>query len=166
MPTCPSCSAEIAAGARWCGICHANVLDAAIGSLASPGKRFGAYVLDLLAPMVALFLIFVVAGMGVATGTEEGAGLGLPLGFLLFGAYVGWAFVLFATRGTTPGKWLLGMRVVTEDGRTAGFLTMLIREWVGKVISGLILMLGFLWILLDRDKQGWHDKLMSTFVVR
>lgn len=42
---------------------------------------------------------------------------------------------------------------------------MLIREWIGKAISGLLLSLGFLWILFDRDKQGWHDKLMSTYVV-
>lgn len=53
-----------------------------------------------------------------------------------------------------PGKNLLGMRVIKEDGRHAGFLTMLIREWVGKWISGLILGLGFLWILFDRDNQG------------
>ncbi|MCL6558264.1 MAG: RDD family protein, partial [Firmicutes bacterium] len=46
-----------------------------------------------------------------------------------------------------------------------GFLTMLIREWIGKWISGLILGLGFLWILFDRDNQGWHDKLMSTYVI-
>lgn len=109
-------------------------------------------------------MIFVVAASGAATGTEEGAGLGAFLGFGLFVAYVIWAFVLFA-RGTTPGKKLLGMRVVKEDGSNAGFFTMLTREWIGKPISGLILSLGFLWILFDRDNQGWHDKLMSTYVV-
>ena len=57
------------------------------------------------------------------------------------------------------------MRVVKEDGTNANFFTMLVREWIGKWISGLILSLGFLWILLDRDNQGWHDKLMSTYVV-
>jgi uncharacterized RDD family membrane protein YckC len=86
------------------------------------------------------------------------------LGIVLFVAYVIWAFMLFA-KGMTPGKKLLGMRVIKEDGTSAGFFTMLIREWIGKAISGLILSLGFLWILFDRDKQGWHDKLMSTYVV-
>ena len=42
---------------------------------------------------------------------------------------------------------------------------MLIREWIEKVISGLILSLGFLWILFARDNQGWHDKLLGTYVV-
>ena len=56
------------------------------------------------------------------------------------------------------------MRVIKEDGTPAGFMTMLLREWIGKWISGLILLLGFLWILFDKDNQGWHDKLMSTYV--
>jgi len=48
----------------------------------------------------------------------------------------------------------------------AGFFIMLIREWIGKaIISGMIFSLGFLWILFDRDNQGWHDKLVSTYVV-
>ena len=42
---------------------------------------------------------------------------------------------------------------------------MLIRELIGKAISGMILLLGFLWILFDQDNQGWHDKLVSTYVV-
>lgn len=57
------------------------------------------------------------------------------------------------------------MRVIKEDGTGAGFFRMLIRESIGKAISGLIFSLGYLWILFDRDKQGWHDKLVSTYVV-
>ena len=72
--------------------------------------------------------------------------------------------MLFA-RGTTLGKAALGMRVVKEDGRPAGFLTMLFREWIGNLISGFFLGVGYLWIVLDRDRQAWHDKLASTYVV-
>jgi len=164
MKYCGSCGTEVAPGSRWCGICRTNVLNQSIGRLASPGKRLGAHVLDMAMPVVALLVIFTVAGAGIATQTEAGAGVGLLFGVGLLGAYVIWAFMLFA-QGVTPGKKLLGMRVVKEDGTSAGFFTMLIREWIGKLISGLILSLGFLWILFDRDKQGWHDKLMSTFVV-
>ena len=164
MQNCPECNAEVPTGFRWCGICHANVLNKEIGRLASPGKRLGAYFLDLLVPIVALILIFVVVGVGAATETEKGAGLEGLFASLLLIAYIIWAFVLFA-RGTTPGKKFLGMRVVKEDGSAAGFFVMLIRELIGKAISGMVLSLGFLWILFDRDNQGWHDKLMSTYVV-
>jgi uncharacterized RDD family membrane protein YckC len=165
MANCPSCSTEVAAGARWCGICHTNVVNQSIGRLASPGRRLGAYFLDVFVPLVAILVMFGIAGAGVSTGTDEGAGLGVIAGGLLFVAYIVWAFILFA-KGTTPGKLILGMRVIKEDGRRAGFFTMLIREWIGKAISGMILSLGFLWILFDRDNQGWHDKLMSTYVIR
>jgi len=157
MANCPSCNAEVPAGTRWCRICRTNAVNPGIGRLASPGKRLGAYVLDLLIPLVALFLIFSIGG-GIG-----GRG-GVIFGSLLLIAYVVWAIVLFA-RGTTPGKTLLGMRVIREDGRNAGFFIMLIREWIGKAISGMILSLGYLWILFDQDNQGWHDKLVSTYVV-
>lgn len=165
MTSCPSCSAEVAPGTRWCRICRTNVLRPEIGRLASPAKRLAAHFLDVLVPSVALLLVFAVAGAGAATGTDGGTGGGVLLGLVLFLGYIGWAFVLFS-RGRTPGKMLLGMRVIREDGSGAGFLTMFIREWIGKLISGLILSLGFIWILFDQDKQGWHDKLMSTYVVQ
>lgn len=167
MANCPSCNAEVAAGIRWCGFCHTNVVNPRIGRLASPGKRLGASFLDLLVTLVVLFFGNVVAGLGASTVSEGGSAVVGLLGFglIVAVAYVIWALVLFA-RGTTPGKNLLGMRVIKEDGSSAGFLTMLIRELIGKPISALFLYLGFLWILFDRDNQGWHDKLMSTYVVQ
>ena len=80
---------------------------------------------------------------------------------------IGSIILLFATwaKSTSPGKWLLGMRVYRTSGQRAGFLMMLLRETIGKFISGLILGLGYLWILFDRDKQGWHDKIVSTVVI-
>jgi uncharacterized RDD family membrane protein YckC len=165
MAQCPSCKAEVVAGSRWCGLCRTNVLNQAIGRLASPGRRLGACFFDMLIPMIALFLIFVVAGAGASTGTDAGLGAGVIFGGILFAGYFVWALMLFVN-GMTPGKKLLGIKVVKEDGRNVGFFTMLIREMVGKAISGMILSLGFLWILFDRDKQGWHDKLVSTYVVQ
>ena len=161
MALCPSCSSEIPGGSQWCGICHTNVLNPAIGALASPGKRLGAYVLDLIDPILALMFMFGIGGLGTAAGGE---GAGLTLGFAFLIAYIVWAIWLFA-HGTTPGKNLLKMYVVKEDRQRAGFGTMLFREWIGKWVSGLISGLGYLWILIDKDRQAWHDKLASTYVV-
>lgn len=166
MSTCPSCKSENVPGSRWCSICHTNVINTAIGRLASPGKRFGAYILDGIIPVFALFMITgISAGIGAsAGGGDGGAALGAGFGVILLLAYSIFAFVLF-TKGTTPGKKMLGMRVIKEDGNPVGFFRMFFREVIGKFISGLIFSLGYLWILFDRDNQGWHDKLMSTYVI-
>lgn len=154
MTVCSSCKSEIPAGVRWCGMCRSNAHGTG-STLASPASRLGAFFLDIGIPFVALLLML---GLGGATRSPG-------LGLLAFIGYVAWAITLFAN-GTTPGKKLLGLRVVRESGESAGFGTMLLREWIGKAISGLIFSLGYLWILFDRDRQGWHDKLVSTYVVR
>jgi uncharacterized RDD family membrane protein YckC len=65
--------------------------------------------------------------------------------------------------GQTPGKRVMGLRIVRSDGDRlrAGNA---IRRQVGYVISG-ILFLGYLWILVDNRRQGFHDKLAGTIVV-
>ncbi|WP_324717224.1 RDD family protein [Carboxydochorda subterranea] len=156
MTSCPSCHAELPAGTRWCTICATNVIDPTIGRLASPGKRLGAYVLDFVFPIAAWVFVFVAAGIQ--------HGFWGILALIVMIGYPIWALITFA-KGTSPGKQLLGMFVVKQDGRRAGFGTMLVREWIGKVLSGLLFSLGYLWILFDRERQGWHDKLASTYVV-
>ena len=164
MASCPSCNAEVSPGTRWCGLCRSNTVDPQVGRLASPIMRLAAYFLDLLIPIVALATFLGVGSAGAATDSDVGSVIGGLLGVTLVLAYGIWALLLFS-KGTTPGKKILNMRVVREDGSTAGFGTMFLREWVGKFISGLILSLGFLWILFDRENQGWHDKLVNTYVV-
>jgi len=165
MATCSSCSNELAAGLRWCAICHANTIDPRVGRLASPGRRLAAHACDGIIPLAAFLGLLSVVGAGAATGSEAGAGLGVLAASGLTVAYFIWALKLFA-RGTTPGKNALGLRVVKESGIAAGFGAMLCREWIGKALSSLVFGLGFLWILFDKDRQGWHDKLGTTYVVQ
>ncbi len=151
MSTCYSCNSELPAGVRWCPICHTNAINPQFGRIASPSRRLGAYILDyMLVGIVAL----------IASSLGEPAVMGI-----LFIAYAIFALVLFA-RGTTPGKMLLGLHVAKENGEKAGFFIMLVREVIGKALSLIAFGLGFLWIILDKENQGWHDKLMSTYVVR
>jgi uncharacterized RDD family membrane protein YckC len=67
--------------------------------------------------------------------------------------------------GRTPGKMLLGLRVIQASGdpMTPGVAFL---RWVGYLISGPVFCLGFLWIAFDGRKQGWHDKVAATLVVR
>lgn len=88
-------------------------------------------------------------------------GLALFGGSLLFNVYV-IAFWLLADR--TIGQAILGLRVVRTDGQSLK-LGSAIRRVIGYYISFFALFVGFLWILLDDRRQGWHDKLADTVVV-
>lgn len=168
MPTCSLCNADIVPGSRWCAICHGNIVNPEIGKLASPIKRLGAYILDILIPITLIVFFTLMASDVDQKAVDEGRTGAAPWIALVFLvtilAFCIWSIVLFFN-GRTPGKKLLGMQVVKEDGRKAGFFTMLFREVIGKTLSAMILSLGFLWILFDKENQGWHDKLMNTYVV-
>ncbi|MFC1591781.1 RDD family protein [Thermodesulfobacteriota bacterium] len=75
-------------------------------------------------------------------------------------------FVYFhAVTGQTVGKLICGIQVLSSAGTEIGFLRSLLR-YVGYMLAYIPLCLGFLWIGFDRKKQGWHDKLARTVVVR
>ncbi len=65
--------------------------------------------------------------------------------------------------GQTPGKRLMGLRIVRTDGERIT-IGPAIRRWVGYWISA-ILFLGYLWVLVDDRRQALHDKLAGTLVV-
>ena len=67
--------------------------------------------------------------------------------------------------GATPGKLALGYMIVGPDGRKIGFGRSLGR-YLGYIISAIPLYLGFIWVGIDAYKQGWHDKIAGTYVVR
>jgi uncharacterized RDD family membrane protein YckC len=66
--------------------------------------------------------------------------------------------------GQTMGKMVLGLRVVGSDGQPLSAGRALLR-YLGYLVSGLLLSLGFLWIVFDRKRQGWHDKMAASYVV-
>jgi uncharacterized RDD family membrane protein YckC len=97
----------------------------------------------------------------------------VPLGVLFFELspamplLAGAAAVAFWRRyGATPGKLAVGVRIV--DARTGGTpaTRRLILRLLCYVVSAAPLYLGFLWIVFDRRKQGWHDKIAGTLVIQ
>jgi len=67
--------------------------------------------------------------------------------------------------GATLGKYLMKLKVVDVEGQKLGFMTVLIRETVGRYLSALIIYIGYLLIGMDNRKQGLHDRIADTFVV-
>lgn len=78
---------------------------------------------------------------------------------LNFVYYVGF----WVLAGQTPGKVVLGLSIVQVDGQPLRPRAAIVR-WLGYWVSG-IFFLGYLWILADDRRQGWHDKLAGTLVV-
>ena len=77
------------------------------------------------------------------------------------------AIVLFwIYRQATPGKMAISARIV--DAKTGGKPTtgQLIGRYLGYYVSTIPLLLGLIWVAFDPRKQGWHDKLAGTVVVR
>ena len=75
--------------------------------------------------------------------------------------------IYFLTRynGQTPGKMLLGIRVVKTDGSPLTGSDAFVR-YLGYALNWLSLGVGWLWVFFDEDRQGWHDKLARTYVVK
>lgn len=82
----------------------------------------------------------------------------LPLIYQVIQAY------LLTVTGATLGKLVCGLRVVRDDGKflTAGLS--LFRTFVGPVISGALMNLGYIWILIDPERRSWHDMAVGSRV--
>jgi uncharacterized RDD family membrane protein YckC len=87
---------------------------------------------------------------------------GPRLGFLVMLAYF---TGMWAWKGTTVGGVILKLKVVRLDGQPLTFPVALVRG-LAAAFSIVVMFLGFLWIAWDKDKQGWHDKIAGTAVVR
>jgi uncharacterized RDD family membrane protein YckC len=80
--------------------------------------------------------------------------------------YFIWQFFTYR-HGQTPGKKLMGMRVISlNDGKALAFWMTLLREWVVKPFIGSITFgIAYIWILFDDKNQALYDKVLNTIVV-
>jgi len=67
--------------------------------------------------------------------------------------------------GQTLGMRVLNIKVIRTDG-TALTLTQALIRYVGLIVSIACLFIGVIWAAFDSNKQGWHDKIAGTYVVR
>lgn len=87
--------------------------------------------------------------------------------FLLSYVFPAIAVILFwVYRSATPGKMAVGAVIV--DAKTGGAPSKgrLIGRYFAYYLSTIAFFLGFLWVAWDERKQGWHDKLAGTVVVK
>ncbi len=125
--------------------------------------RFAAYVVDYVLLTVVsfagLFLMLAGAGMGAGDAYFGMVFLCMLLVSLLY-------FPLFHASAwqATPGKRVMGLRVMRVDGQDVSFLRAVWRH-LAEILSALIFMIGYLMIGLTREKTGLHDLIAGTRVV-
>ncbi len=92
----------------------------------------------------------------------------LSLGGELMANLIGALLVLmfWVERGGTPGKLVLGYRIVDAETGGPPPMNRLVLRYIGYLVSAIPLGLGYIWVLWDPRRQGWHDKMAGTLVVR
>ena len=127
-------------------------------AIASPALRLYAFGTDF----------FILSGAWLLAITILDGGLISTQPLATTNIVIAWAYFILPTglKGQTPGKWVAGIIVVDEDGRVPGVAMAIPREMIGRVVSIAALGLGLAWIIPDKKRQGWHDKIAGTYVVR
>ena len=137
------------------------------GQHAGFASRFIAFVFDSAISIGVFMLVLSAASFAasVLTGSSihwNRADLWVVL------AFFGWEFFYYAyfwtASGKTPGMTLLGVQVVGRDGSNVGTQRGLVRT-LAFPLSFLLLGLGFVGILLSRDRRALHDSIAGTEVV-
>lgn len=123
--------------------------------------RLGAYILDALILFLPLSLLSSLLSYFVAV---------FESGFFsfIFSFVIPALIVLFFWKNyaATPGKMAIGAKIMDESTGEHPSMGQFIGRYFAEILSSLILMLGFIWIAFHPKKQGWHDTLAGTVVVR
>ena len=133
---------------------------------ASFWRRTGATLVDTALFLVVTIPLLIAIYGGDFYHTKNGVYAGLA------DVLLQWVFPVVATllfwkfKQATPGK--MAMSVIIVDAKTGERPTtgQLIGRYLAYFVSMLPLCLGFFWVVFDKRKQGWHDKLAGTAVVR
>ena len=144
---------------------------------ADNGRRFVAFLLDTIPITILVYGVFYFFFDFDEILTDYFASdgdLGTRIGYLIernkardisFLTWVIYCAIMEASpRQATFGKMTMDIKVVDASGKRMTFSKSLARN-LCKILSKIPLWLGFIWILFDKRKQSWHDKLSKTYVV-
>ena len=119
---------------------------------ASFWRRFAASLIDGVILSIVGTILLAISRVAYENGLEAVVSIVYIIGF--------WVW-----RGQTPGKMLVGVKIFAVDGRPISLGGSILR-YIGYIVSALILLIGYFMIAWDCRKQGLHDKIAGTYVVK
>jgi uncharacterized RDD family membrane protein YckC len=129
--------------------------------------RVGAAIIDSILLMMItypiLYAVYGWAGLDYGVAMKSTGFIDILLTWILPVVALIW---FWTAKQATPGKMLLSLRVV--DAKTGGSLSVVqsLVRYVGYFVSAFPFFLGLIWVGFDNKKQGWHDKIAGTVVIR
>jgi uncharacterized RDD family membrane protein YckC len=126
--------------------------------------RLGSTLIDAVILLFLLFMLdraftFFIGNVFASTASIVAVSL---IAWLITVAY----FVVFwVWRGQTPGKMIFGIKIIRTDSSPV-HRSCAVSRYFGYIICVLTAFIGFVWIAFDERKQGLHDKIAGTYVVK
>ena len=168
---CTSCEKEQEGNSAYCTNCGARLADGTVsqpGEVSAVTRRYASFPKRFAAAIIDYVIITVINALiaGILLSISDG---GIVTSILdISGIVVGWLY--FAIMETTSnqatlGKMALGIIVTDIEGNKVSFRIATLR-FFAKIISAVILFIGFFMIAFTKKKQGLHDKLAGTLVLQ
>ena len=143
-----------------------------LGALETGSIEYAGFWIRVVASIIDTLLVFLLTGplLTVVYGFDYWTSDAWSEGFMdIVINYVLPAVVVilfWLSKSATPGKMLLGLKVISLGATQKLSLSQAVVRYVGYIPSMMVLMLGCIWVAFDRRKQGWHDKMAHTAVIR
>lgn len=138
-----------------------------MNNIAKPGYRLLANLIDLLIfsflPLLLLFWISASTDLGMVLGRSSTVVVVVVLLYPILYTFLNSFLISFF--GGTIGKILTGTKIVSPSGEKIGFWRAFFRNHIGYMVSGVFLWLGFIWVLVDKERRAWHDQIADTYVI-
>ena len=167
--TCPRCGAQASAYDSFCNSCGLPFDEQEPSQATQPAFRYGAFCERFVARLIDGFILLAVnialtltaIGNWLVTVDSE-----VPLWYTITSYSIPFLYHGFFISywSTTPGKRVMGLKVVTTRGERLNFLHAVARE-LATIVSALPLMIGYLVSLFREDRRALHDLLVDTVVI-
>lgn len=164
---CEKCGNKLPEAAKFCNKCgnpantQVNNIDddhnkpKATEEFAGFWIRLGAFIIDFAVSL----LVGIVIGNFLSLNAEDS----FSWGVLIFPVYIIIALTMYST---TFGKNIYGLKIVNEKEHGNINVGKAIGRTISYILSSFIIYMGFWTIGIDSKKQGWHDKLAGTLVIK